>query len=309
MVGRLTISIEIELGWGVHDRSTTDHLSSDGSAEREYLDRLLQKAEKTDIPISFDIVGHLLLEECDGTHEGPYEDGWFKSDPGSDASTRPLMYAPDMARKVLDAETDHELCTHTFSHILCGEVSEEVVAAELEHVQDLHSDLHAPVSSFIPPRHSRPANRTLRRHGIDVARYAREKRSLTPLHRLKELVVGPLPSWQPEVNDGVLETYCTTYTSLTAGTLPAGQRPPLVGYRAIPTEARIRTHKYYLERATKRAINLNETVHLWCHLYDFSNKYQWRIIEWFLEFLNDIPAKELTIKTMEDLSEEYHSRE
>jgi len=308
MVGRLTISIEIELGWGVHDRSTTDHLSSDGSAEREYLGRLLQKAEETNIPISFDIVGHLLLEECNGTHEGPYKDGWFESDPGSDASTRPLMYAPDMAREVLDAETNHELCTHTFSHILCGEVSEEVVGAELEHVQDLHADLHAPVSSFIPPRHSRPANRTLRRHGIDVARYAREKHSPTPLHRLKELVVGPHPGWQPEVNDGVLETYCTTYPSLTAGTLPAGQRPPLVGFRAIPAEARIRTHKYYLERATKRAIKLDETVHLWCHLYDLSNKDQWRIIEWYLEFLNDIPDSELSIETMEDLSEEFHSR-
>ena len=71
----------------------------------------------------------------------------------------------------------------------------------------------------------------------------------------------------------------------------------------------MRIHQYYLERATKRAIELDETIHLWCNLYDLSNKHQWGIIEWYLEFLNDIPAKELTIEPMEDLSEESHSRE
>jgi len=305
MTGTLTISIEIELGWGVHDLPTDEHLSSDGSIERKYARKLLKKTEETDVPISFDIVGHLLLEECNGEHEGRYEADWYDADPGTDVEADPLMYAPDIALQVLDTDANHELCTHTFSHILCDDAPDELLDTELRRVQGLHTDIDERVSSFVPPRHKRPKNEVLRRNGIRVARYAKEKRSLTPAHRFKELTVGPHPEWEPEVKNGVLQTYCTTYPSLTARALPSGQRPTSQVFRYFPIEARTRTHMYYLKRATQRAIESGEPLHLWCHLYDLSNEYQWRLVEKYLEYLHQIPEDELEIKTMNELGQKY----
>ncbi|QLG27225.1 polysaccharide deacetylase [Halorarum halophilum] len=308
MAGTLTLSIEIELGWGVHDLPTVTHLSDGGRREREYLDKLLDKADETGVPISFDIVGHLLLAECDGSHDGPYPAGWFDADPGTDVESDGLFYGPDLARRVLNADVDHELCTHTFSHLLCGQVSDDLLDAELRRVRELHEEFDAPVSSFVPPRHSRPNDEVLRRNGIRVARYAKSRRSPTHAHRFKQLTVGPAPHWAPRVEDGLLQTYCTSYPSLTALTLPSGQEDPYRGYQLFPLAARKRVHEYNLRRATRRAIESESPFHLWCHLYDLSNEDQWSVLERYLEHLGDIPDEELNVMTMKSLGDRYLER-
>ena len=308
MAGTLTISVEIELGWGVHDLPTSTHLSDGGRQERKYLRKLLDKADECGVPISFDIVGHLLLAECDGTHEGPYPDGWFDADPGTDVESDGLFYGPDLARAALNADVDHELCTHTFSHLLCGQVSDDLLDAELRRIRGLHEEFDAPTSSFVPPRHSRPSNEVLRRNGIDVARYAKGKRSPTHAHRFKQLTVGPVPQWAPRVEEGVLETYCTSYPSLTALTLPSGQDDTYWAYRPFPLAARKRVHGASLRRSTRRAIESESPFHLWCHLYDLSNEDQWSVLERYLEHLGDIPDEELNVMTMKSLGDRYLER-
>lgn len=302
MTGTLTISIEIELGWGVHDLGTWGHLSADGSAERHYLRELLRKTEETDVPISFDIVGHLLLDECDGTHSGPYEPGWFDADPGTDVETDPLFYAPDMANAVLESTAGHELCTHTFSHLLCHEASDELLDLELERVQSLHSAIDEPVSSFVPPRHYPPNNEVLTRNGIETARYAIATSDTTQFQRFKELTIGPAPTWPMRTDGSLLETYCTTYPSLTASSLPAGQdsvTEPV--FAALPIPVRHWIHRRYLRRSTRRAIRNEEPLHLWCHLYDICNDHQWPLLADYFDFLATIPDDDLQIVTMAEL--------
>lgn len=306
MAGMLTISIELELGWGVHDLNERSHLSENGVEERKFLQKLLQKTDEHDIPISFDIIGHLLLSGCDGMHNGPYPTGWFDSDPGSDVFDAPLFYAPDIAEDILSSDTEHELCTHTFSHLLCSEASDELLDLELQRVQELHTNLDKKVSSFVPPRHQRPKNEILRKNGIRVARYAKAKRSPSKLHRFKELTIGPHIERNPEIHNGVLETYCTTYPSLTARSLPSGQRTTGPIFRRFPLHVRKRIHRYYLSTATQRSIKSETPLHLWCHLYDLSNRHQWEVLDGYLDFLSEIPDRELQVKTMEGLGDEFH---
>lgn len=303
MAGTLTISIEVELGWGVHDLPTDNHLSEDGQREREYLRKLLEKADECDVPISFDIVGHLLLEECDGTHDGPYPDGWFDADPGTDVDTDGLFYGPDLARQILTADVDHELCTHTFSHVLCHQATDDLLDTEFRRVVERHNYFGEPVSSFVPPRHNEPDDEVLHRNGIRVARYAKVKESPTLAHRFKQLTVGPHPQWEPRVENGLLKTYCTTYPSLTARTLPAGQADTSWMFRVFPVSLRKKVHARYLRRATQRAIESETPLHLWCHLFNLSNEHQWEVLAEYLEYLEDIPEEDLEIKTMESLGD------
>lgn len=298
----MTLSIEIELGWGVHDLPGHDHLSPDGSEERRYLRKLIEKADDCGVPITFNIVGHLLLEECDGSHAGPYDDGWLDADPGTDVETDPLYYAPDVAREIRAAEVDHELCTHTFSHIMCAQEPRAVVEHELETSIAHHERLGGTVRSIVPPRHSRPPNDLLSEHGIRVARYAIATDDGGRARRLRELTVGPHPLWETTLVNGVVETYCTTYPSLTASSLPSGQTSPPWPFRVVPTGFRKRLHRYFLRRSTERAIDTGGSLHLWCHLYDLSNEHQWSVVSDYLEYLGSLPTDALEVRTMESLA-------
>lgn len=96
MSGTLTLSVEIELGWGVHDLGTDDHLSEGCQRERQYMTRLLDACDEFDVPVSFDVVGHLFFDTCDSHDTAGYPEGWFDADPETGASEDPAFYAPDL---------------------------------------------------------------------------------------------------------------------------------------------------------------------------------------------------------------------
>ncbi|WP_232701046.1 polysaccharide deacetylase family protein [Halobacterium wangiae] len=302
----VTISIEIELGWGVHDVGEYPHLSDDGSAERACLGRLLEHCDSVDVPISFDVVGHLFESDCAGDHDGPHREGWFDNDPGTDEARDPLFYAPEMVRQIRDHTTDHELCTHTYSHVICGEATPETVAWELEEAQSLiRAATGSGTDSIVPPRHSRPPAEQLREAGIECMRMSRDTSDRSTAARLKELLYGPHPVYEPELVDGVVETYCTSYPSLTSSALPSGRRSVPAPFRALPVRLRQRLQRQYLRRALDEAAEREGDCHLWCHLYDLSNEYQWPVVR---TFLDELAARrdrgELEVRTMAELNEQ-----
>lgn len=311
MTGVVTISMEVELGWGVHDIDDDVHLSEDGGPERASLQRLLDRCGEVDVPISFDVVGHLFESTCAGHHDGPHRNGWFDADPGTDAETDPLFYAPGMVAAIRDRATDHELCTHTYSHVPCAEVTPETVVWELKRSQDrLETVTGSKTNSIVPPRHSRPPAAALRGADVEVMRMSRDSSGDGSLARAKELVFGPHPIQEdPVFVDGVLETYCTTYPSLTASTLPAGQRPALTMFRSVPVRVRQYLHRRYLNRAVDRAVATDGYCHLWCHLYDLANEYQWPVVR---DFLGDLArrrdAGEVRVLTMTELNDHVRNQ-
>jgi len=301
----VTISVEVELGWGVHDRPGAPHLSEDGGPERAALRRLLDHCDRVGVPVSFDVVGHLLEDGCDGAHAGPHPDGWFEADPGTDADADPLFYAPTVGGEILGRRTDHELCTHTYSHVVCGDAAPETVAWELDRAQaQLRSLTGSATESAVPPRHSPPERATLRGAGIEVVRVSRDTSGRGRLARVRELLVGPHPTFEPRLVDGVVETYCTSYPSLTASTLPSGRRPPPLPFRALPVGLRQRLHRRYLSRAVDAAVGSDGDCHLWCHLYDLANDAQWPPVRAFLTELGERRDRgEVDVATMAGLNE------
>jgi peptidoglycan/xylan/chitin deacetylase (PgdA/CDA1 family) len=304
MSGTLTISVEVELGWGVHDLGTDDHLSEDCRHERAHLTRLLDACDEFDVPVSFDVVGHLLLDACAGHDATGYPPGWFDADPETGVEEHPAFYAPETVAAIRARPTDHEVCTHTFSHVLCGEVDPDVVDRELRRCRALHEDrLGEPPVSLVPPRHSPPPARVLRENGVEVVRLARDTRGPTPAHRYAELLAGRPPLHEPRLVDGVVETYCTDYPSLAAPALPAGRRDTHWSFRALPTALRRRLHVRRLAGATRAAADRDATLHLWPHLYDLSNEPQTRAVRSFLARAARIrDERGLSIRTMADLN-------
>ncbi|SEH46301.1 Polysaccharide deacetylase [Halopenitus malekzadehii] len=304
MAATITISLEVELGWGFHDLSdpgAVRELSSDGTTEREAMTWLLDKCEQYDIPITFDIVGHLLLDSCSGNHPGPHPESWFDRDPGTDLSADPLFYAPKLAKSIRNSEVNHELATHTFSHVLCDEVRPEVVTWELNKVDQLHDD---PVKSFVPPRHRSPPRSVLTDHNIKTLRKSSENEPPThPVRRFFWMLTHEYEQSQLYTADGLRITSTDRLMTLSSNTLSRGVSPPHPAFQIIPEQIRSRCHRSRLLRSVETAIAEDGHLHLWSHLYNLANETQQGPIEVLFKRLSEYISKGLVvIKTMESLA-------
>lgn len=311
MTPSVTISIEIELGWAAARSDTLSEtpLSPGRSAETEYLGRLVALADDLEIPITFDVVGHLLHSSCSGDHSGPYTDDWFGVDPGTDAQSDPHFYAPELVDKIVTAETSHEMATHTYSHVHCERESKNALALELERARRRHREfgLSSP-SSFVPPCHERVSYDVLRDSGIEVVRVPNPEYAVPEggVGRFLWNLYGPHPVRPPSVAEGVVETYCTPHPSLTAGYLKNGTREPRSEYQYLPVGTRQHLHYRTLVRAAKSAIEAESELHLWTHLYNLANEEQWGPIESFLRRLATFRTEDdVRVRTMGEIARRH----
>ncbi len=85
---------------------------------------MLELCEEYDIPATWAVVGHLMLESCDGRHEEhPAPDGWFDRERGEWTDREDLRFAPDLVDALLASPVDHEFASHSFSHVLFGDAA------------------------------------------------------------------------------------------------------------------------------------------------------------------------------------------
>lgn len=307
MPGVVTLSIEVELGWGMHDLNEFDHISNNRTAEEIALERLLASCVKNDLSISFDIVGHLLEETCEGTHSGPYPDSWWKNDPGTSPQDHPQFYAPDLVNRIKNDPVDHEICTHTYSHILTEEMGKELLRTELSRVQELHKHWGIPIpESIVLPRHQNVDYSLLSEFGIQTVRRPVTDYGVdtNPFRKLLWLINRDHPPCESINTGNIIETTCTPHPSLTAQMLPNGQRKSAYFYRFLPQQMRERMHRQYLIDAIDLAAEKEVHIHLWTHLYNISNDSQWRAIEPALDYLGELQdQKNINVCRMLDLPE------
>lgn len=308
MSGLITLSIELELGWGMHDQGEYGHLSHDRTAETQALNRLLDLVDRYDIPITFDIVGHLLHSSCSGQHSDLYQPGWWSEDPGSNSMEDPLFYAPDLAAEIRERPVNHEITTHTYSHLLANEATTDQLDDELSKVSEVHlkHGISTP-TTIVMPRHQSPSYTTLSSHGINTIRTTVKGYTPSfsnPVSKLWWLLTRDHPVSDLQIRDNLLETRVTPHPSLTATSLPEGQSSPHPALSIIPTSIRQRLHQEYLNNAIGLAENEGKHVHLWTHLYNFSNDVQWDTMKPALARIGQLYNDgEVSVQPMRKLSE------
>jgi len=149
----VVLSLDTELAWGFHDRDNPpwNRIDAGRDAWRWLLDRFAAHS----IPCTWAVVGHLLLEGCDGIHaDHPSTDGWFDRDPGADERTAPAWYAPTLVAAIADSDVDHEIACHTFSHVEFGDPTTDrrVARAELRRSRELAEEWGIELDSLVFPR-------------------------------------------------------------------------------------------------------------------------------------------------------------
>jgi len=307
-MGSITISIEVELAWGHHDTGNYGNLSDDRIRETKALQKLLDVCKDCDISITFAVVGHLLLDSCNGVHKGTYPSSWFQSDPGTNITDSPHFYAPDLVELIEQTDVNHEICTHTFSHTPYNELGQETVKEDIERALKIHERwFTTKPSSLIPPRNSVPPLKLLNYLNISTVRVPNK----APADSKKGKYSNRIEDWtryrghpvsQPEVSHNVVKAYSTRYPSLTAVHLPNGQRQPPPIFQAMPVQWRQMVHYKYLQEGVKKALDQNANAHYWTHLQNLSNSYQLETIEEFLQWVSEVKDnRNLDIKRLKDL--------
>lgn len=309
MSGVITFSLEIELGWSLYRTGKASNLSNRREKETKYFKLLLDKCDEIDIPFTFDIVGHLLLESCSGEHPGPHPKGWFDCDPGSNFDSNPLYYAPDMVEMIQKSTCNHEIATHTFSHVLFNDVSKDVVQWELAKSKEVHEEhgVGTPVS-LVPPQQNIPPEEILQKNGIEVRRapYDQKNGQTRTKHKIRrffKILFGNPPIVDPIIENSMVVSYSSRYPSLVAPFLPSNHKKTHPVFRPIPTRIRRQIHLQNLIRTLNKSVANSSHAHLWAHLFDMANGYQWPQIETFLEKLAERRDKgDVEILTMHELA-------
>lgn len=183
--GGLIISADFEMAWAWrYSKSGADPYHK-GRIERENIPVLVKLLEDYNIPITFATVGHLFLESCkhedhDWMQRPPHFDDhwrflsgdWFEHDPNSSVDENPEWYAPDLIKMILDSSVNHEIGTHTFSHIDCTEKNcpPDVLVDELKACASEAEKLGINLISMVYPGGTLGNYEVLKKMGIKIYR-------------------------------------------------------------------------------------------------------------------------------------------
>jgi len=152
------LGIDVELAWGLVHRKKIDLLKVKRKSMnvREILHTLTSLLDRYNIPVTWSILGHLLLDRCnkgsmnDLAHPDMprpnyswLRDDWYRYDPCTDIHRDPAWYGKDIIDRITKyvekTKTFHEIGCHSFSHQLFGDpgCGEELARAEIQKCVEL----------------------------------------------------------------------------------------------------------------------------------------------------------------------------
>ncbi len=152
--GKLTISIDLELAWGVWDHLTPDDLRRAASDERPICAALIGLFDRYRVPATWAVVAALL--DADSARTGP----------------KAAWYAPDIVEQVARAKAGHEIGSHSGRHIYFDTASAADAHADLAYAQEIHRTHGLTFNSFVFPRAAGGHLDAVAAAGLKVCNYA-----------------------------------------------------------------------------------------------------------------------------------------
>ncbi|WP_135825946.1 polysaccharide deacetylase family protein [Halorussus ruber] len=298
-MGSVVLSLDAELAWGFHDH---EKLPEDRvETARESWLRLLDMFDDFEVPATWAVVGHLLLDSCDGEHAGhPTHDGWFDRDPGTWEGRDETWYGSKLIDAIEAADADHEVGSHTFSHVEMGHTTREVASAEIRECVELAEERGLSVDSVVFPRNYVGHRDVLAAYGVKSYRGNRPRRwyDRGPLGSATKLLGWPTGAVSPplvtpaEDEYGLVNIPASLYLFSFEGRFrSAAER---VGEDPI-----VRMAKRGIDRASTR----NGVFHMWLHPNNLTEERDFQRLEAILEHVAEVrETTPLTVETMESIA-------
>ena len=310
-MGTVVVSLDAELAWGFHDVI--------GPPRQRFVDaryawrRLLGLLDDYGIPATWSVVGHLFLEDCDGRHaDHPTPSGWFPCPSHRDASGREVWYGDGLVAAIADAEVDHEIGCHTFSHVPFGEswVTERIVDAELRASLEAAAESGLAASgfrSFTYPRNEVGYRNLLAERGFTCYRgrqppwwYDALPVPLRQVGKLADLTVARTtpPIVYPRIDEyGLVNLPASLYLFIFEGRW----RTALESVRPDPVVT-------LAMRGIDRVADGDGIFHVWLHPNDYVGERDLERVETVLAHVDRRRAEtDLAVRTMGEVAEEVRA--
>lgn len=282
MSGRLVISLDFELMWGVRDHRTIADYGDAVLGVRKALPELLALFKRHGVRTTWATVGLLfarnrqeMLEHYPTvrpayrhTQLSPYDA--IRSQIGNDEQTDPWHYGRSLVDQVLQAD-GQEMATHTFSHYYCLEEGQTMAAfeADLQAAIGIMGSIGVRPSSIVFPRNQMTDGhvQACARHEISVYRgnpetyvyRARMKEHINPLVRGLRLIDAGFPisgrlSYQtPTLRGGCWNARASRFFR------------PFAPRMGVMNDLHVKR----ITNEMKVAAQAGEIYHLWCHPHNF----------------------------------------
>ena len=217
-VAAFVVSIDLEMGWGVHDQGL-EAIEGLGPTraqdERALIASLLDLFRRHHIPATWAVVGHLFLDSCRPVGgvmhpdvfrpDYQWHDGdWLRLDPATDLDTDPLWYGRDVVDMIRAALPLQEIGCHTFSHLLAGDpgCSREAFSSDLAACDAAATSVGVDLRSFVFARNSIGHLDILAAHGY-LSYRGHRPRGFDHLGGLKGVVARAIDRARPRPGSAV----------------------------------------------------------------------------------------------------------
>lgn len=263
MTGVLTVSLDLELGWGSFDRGGLQRHAAAYRRTPEVVDRLCDLFAAHDVSATWAVVGH-LLEDCGGVHDAsdPGRAAWLADAPCAREADPALWHAPELVDRVRDCEVQQDVGLHGYSHLVFDEHGREAAAEELRAARRVAEGAGLDPASFVFPRNGVAHVDLLAEHGLSVyrgrdARWYEHPPTPKGARRMLRFVDEAAGTCPPTVRPRVEgDVVC----------VPGSQvfRPDHGAWGWTPQGTQLRRARKGLDRAAARG----EVFHLWFHPFN-----------------------------------------
>lgn len=216
-MGSAVISLDAELAWGFHHHDELpETIIRRGRGRWRRLCRLL---DRHGIPATWAITGHLMESSCQEPHRGHPAGERCCTESGEDLPAGSLWFGDGLVEEVADAEMDHEIASHGFTHVHFQHdaMDREFANRELAACAESAAARDFDVSSFVFPVNRVGYRDLLADHGFDCYRGTRPDDDGRIRRRAKKLASGLVgrpapPVVTPRIDDhGLVDVPASLY--------------------------------------------------------------------------------------------------
>lgn len=327
MTGHFVISLDYELHWGIFDHSSVDDYRENLTNVNLVINKLIALSDSYKIRLTFATVGFLFAKNKAEllTHSPKNKPQYVnnKLNPylyfnqiGNSEIDDPFHYGNSMTKKI-NANKNHELGTHTFSHYYCDEdgqilkqFEEDILAAK-----QIVKDKNIKLESIVFPRNMVAGQEYLEmsyKHGITSYR-GTEKAYIYNIHPTKKHY-----NWLLFRLLRVLDCYVNITGNNTYNLEGLYEKGKIIN---LPSSRFLRPYYsflkflepfkvYRIKKGMRRAAKKNELFHLWWHPHNFGKNIDenFKSLEKIFQEYKRLNKKhQFTSETMTSLSNKMHT--
>lgn len=301
MAGSVVFSIDAELAWGVHDlHPLSEEQTRRCQRARTSWIQLLDLFEMAEVPATWAVVGHLLTNDRRYGASHPLHPQWFEAAYDGFENDSRQWLGRTLIDAVAMAPVEHELASHSFSHVIFPEADADVAAAECRLSRTVGNQYGFDFTSFVFPRNEIAHKDVLSQFGFTCYRGNRPSRlPAIPGLRGLGMLAGSLtwgvtpPTVTPVVDEfGLVNVPASMF-------LGGFRNRPWSTVAAVGADPAVKLAQKGIDRAGERG----ELFHMWLHPNDLTSQHY---IDRVREILDYVELKrqygEIRVETMADVA-------